>query len=125
MRRHLRAELQTSKLRKAVKMARIVFRKVYKAVVLSFFWDFDRKLEIRAREGDQADFYKHLKIMNLEWKRNRSSAYVKDEDGVLLRDIDLICERWVRWFHTLINASHRDSTRTSPKALTSGPRTWY
>ena len=42
--------------------------------------------------------------MNLEGKRARSSAYVKDENGVLLRDVELIRERWVRWFHTLLNA---------------------
>ena len=79
-------------------------RKVRKAAVLSFFWDFVRKLETRAREGDQAGFYKYLRTMNLEGKRDRSSAYVKDEDGVLLRDVGFIHERWVRWFHTLFNA---------------------
>ena len=79
-------------------------RKVRKAAVLSFFWDFVRKLETRTREGDQADFYKHLKTMNLEGKRYRSSTYVKDENGVLLRDVELIRQRWVRWFHTLLNA---------------------
>ena len=42
--------------------------------------------------------------MNLEGKRDRSSAYVKDENGVLLRDVGLIRERWVRWLHTLLNA---------------------
>ena len=42
--------------------------------------------------------------MNLEGKRDRSSAYVEDEIGVLLRDVELIRERWVRWFHTLLNA---------------------
>ena len=42
--------------------------------------------------------------MNLEGKRDRSSAYVKDENSVLLRDDELIRERWVRWFHTLLNA---------------------
>ena len=41
--------------------------------------------------------------MILKGKRDRSSAYVKDEDGVLLRDVELIHERWVRWFHTLLN----------------------
>ena len=41
--------------------------------------------------------------MNLEEKRDRSSAYVKDENSVLLRDVELIRERWVRWFHTLLN----------------------
>ena len=79
-------------------------REVRKAAVLSLFWDFVRKLETCTPEGDQAGFYKHLKTMNLEGKRDCSSAYVKDEKGVLLRDVKLICERWVRWFHTLLNA---------------------
>ena len=72
--------------------------------MLSFVWNFVRILETRSREGDQAGFYKHLKTINLEGKRDRSSAYVKDENGVLLRDVELIRERWVRWFHTLLNA---------------------
>ena len=103
-RRHLRAELHNSNLRKAVKMAGKKLWKVRKAAVLSFFWDFVHKLETRTREGNQAGFYKHLKTMTLEGKRDRSSAYVEDENGVLLRDVELIRERWVRWFHTLLNA---------------------
>ena len=42
--------------------------------------------------------------MDLEGKRYRSSAYVKDENDLLLRDVELIRERWARWFHTLLNA---------------------
>ena len=80
--------------------------------MLSLFWDFVRKLETRTREGDQAGFYKHLKTMNLEGKRGRSSAYVKDENGVLLRDVELIRERWVRWLHTILNVK---SPRLGPK----------
>ena len=68
-------------------------QKVCKAVVLSFFWAFVRKLEIRIREGSQAGFYKHLKTMNLQGKRDRSSAYTKDENGILLKDVELIRER--------------------------------
>ena len=79
-------------------------RKVRKAAVLSFFWNFVRKLEARSREGDQAGFHKNLKTMNLEGKRDRSSAYVKDESRDLLRDVELIRERWVLWFHILLNA---------------------
>ena len=73
--------------------------------MLSFFWDFVRKLETHTREGDRAGFYKHLKTMNLEGKRDRSSAYVKKyKSGVqLLRDVELIRERWVRWFYTFLN----------------------
>ena len=43
-------------------------------------------------------------MMNLEGKRDRSSTYAKDENVVLLRDVALIRERWVRWFHTIFNA---------------------
>ena len=103
-RRNLRAEPHNSNHRKVAKMAGKNLRKVHKAAVLSLFWNFVRKLETRTREGDQAGFYKHLKTMNLEGKRDRSSAYVKDENGVLLRDVELIRERWVQWFHTLLNA---------------------
>ena len=103
-RRHLRTEPHNSSLRKAVKMAGKNLRKVRKASVLSFFRDFARKLETRTREGIQAGFCKHLKTMNLEGKRDRSSACVKDENSVLLRDVELIREQWVRWFHTFLNA---------------------
>ena len=101
--RHLRAEPHNSNLRKAVKMAGKKLRKVRKAAVLSFFWDFGRKLETRTPEGDQVDSYKHLKNMNLKGKQDRSSAHVKDVNGVLLTDVEFIRERWFRWFHTFLN----------------------
>ena len=103
-RKNLREEPHNSNLRKVVKMSGKNLRNVRKAAVLSFFWDFVCKLETRTREGDQAGFYKHLKTMNLEGKRDRSSAYVNDENGVLLGGVELIRERWVRWFHTLLKA---------------------
>ena len=71
-------------------------QKVHKAAVLRLFWDFVRKLETCTRENDQDDFYRHLETINLEGKRDHSSVYVKDENGVLLRDVELIRERWVR-----------------------------
>ena len=120
VRRHLRAEPHSSNLRKAVKMAGKTLRKVRKAAVLSLFWNFVRKLETRTREGDQASLYKHLKTMNLEGKRDRSSAYVEDENGVLLGDVELIRERWVRWFHTLLNAK---SPRLDPN-IAEGLEQW-
>ena len=92
----LRAEPHNSNIRKAVKMTGNKLRNFCKAAVLGFIRDFVRKLVTRAREGDEAGFYKHLKTMNLEGKRNRSSAYVKVEDDVLLEDVEFICERLVR-----------------------------
>ena len=40
----------------------------------------------------------------MDGKRDSSSAHVKDENGVLLMDAELIRKRCVRWFHTLLNA---------------------
>ena len=71
--------------------------------MLSFFWAHVRKLEDRVRKCDQAGFYEHLKTMNLEGKRDHSSQFIRDEDGNLLRKVELIRERWVLWFHTILN----------------------
>ena len=48
VRRHIHAEPQNSNLRKTLKVAGNKLRKVRKATVLSFFWDFVRKLETRS-----------------------------------------------------------------------------
>ena len=93
VRRRLCAETHNSNLRKAVKMAAKKLRKVRKVTMLSVFWTFVRKLMTRVREGNQTGFYKYLKMINLEGKRNRSSAYIKDEDTIFLRDAELIRER--------------------------------
>ena len=103
-RRRLRADLHSNNLGKAVNMAGMNLRKVRAAAVLSVFCAFVRKLETRVREGDQAGLYKHLQMTNLEGKQYLSWAYSEDEDGILLADVDLIRERWLRWFHTFLNA---------------------
>ena len=41
--------------------------------------------------------------MDVEVKRTFNSQYSKEEDGRLLRDNALNRERWVRWFHKLLN----------------------
>ena len=98
-------------------------RKVRKATVLGFFWDFVRKLETRTREGDQAGVYKHLKTMNLEKKRDRSSAYGKDENGVFLMGVDSSANDGSGGSTLSSTPSHRGLNRTSQKALASGPKT--
>ena len=96
-RKSLRASPNNDLLRKVVKKAGKNLEKVRKAAVLSFFWAHVRKLKEGVRKGDQAGFDEHLKTMNLEGKRDRSSQFIKDRDGNLLRDVELIRERWVRW----------------------------
>ena len=41
--------------------------------------------------------------MGVDGKRTFNSKYIKDEEGRLLRNNGIIRERWVRWFHKLLN----------------------
>ena len=74
--------------RKAVKTAGRNLEKVRKTAVLSFFWVHVRKLEASVRGGDHAGFYRRLKTMNLERKRDHNSQFIEDEHGSLLRDVE-------------------------------------
>ena len=67
------------------------------------FEEFASHCEIRIKYGDQAPFYKHLKRMDLESRISCSVQSIKDEQGKLLRDTGLICDRWVQRFSTLQN----------------------
>ncbi|CAB1116625.1 unnamed protein product [Ectocarpus sp. CCAP 1310/34] len=67
----------------------------------TFFEGYVRQLE-KSREGDQAGFYMHLKMIGVEDKRSFTSQNIKDEDGKVLRDPTLIRQRWARWFHKLL-----------------------
>ena len=120
-RNSLQASPNNDRLRKVVEKAGKNLEKVRKAAVLRFFWVHVRKLEERVRKGDQAGFYEHLKTMNLEGKRDRNAQLIKDADGNLLRDVEPIRERWVRWFHTLLNTKSPKLDPKLPKPSTSGP----
>ena len=88
--------------------------------MLSFFGAHVRKLEASVREGDHAGFYRRLKTMKMEGKRDHNSQFINDEHSSLLRDDEVICERWVRWFHTLLNTK---SPKLDPN-ITEGPEQW-
>ena len=90
VRRSLRADPNNGILRKAVKTAGKNLEKVRKTAVPRFFWAHVRKLEASVREGDHACFYRRLKTMNFEGKRDHNSQFIKDEHGSLLRDVEVI-----------------------------------
>ena len=50
----------------------------------TFFEGYVRQLEKKSREGDQAGFYRHLKMVDVEGKRSFTSQNIKDEDGKVL-----------------------------------------
>ena len=71
-------------------------RKVHKAAVMSLLWAFrpqTRNTRSKRRPGRPLQECKDLKTTSLEGKVERSSAYIKDEESILLRDVELIHER--------------------------------
>ncbi|CAB1111482.1 unnamed protein product [Ectocarpus sp. CCAP 1310/34] len=69
----------------------------------TFFEGYVRHLEKQSREGDQAGFYRHLKMIDVEGKKSFTSQNIKDEDGKVLRNPTFIPQLWARWFHKLLN----------------------
>ena len=102
-RKRVRSAPNDRGLRRALKATTKQLKRTRAEAVQRFFEDYVSQLEGRIREGDQFDFYKHLKGMDVEGKRTFNSQYIKDEEGRLLRDDALIRERWVRWFYKLLN----------------------
>ena len=63
-----------------------------------------RELEEHTRAGDMRGWHRHLKGgWRLSGRPRDGEKYTRDEDGTLLRDNDLINERWVRYLSTLLN----------------------
>ena len=76
------------------------------AAVVFFFKRHIVGLETQLHIGDQQKCIQHMNPVQLEETKKVESQYeyIRDEQGRLLRDIGHICERWVRFFHSLLNA---------------------
>ena len=56
------------------------------------------------RKHDMRGLFKHLKkSVGLGGRQSGGQQYVKDENGVLLKDKGEILQRWARFFSTLLN----------------------
>ena len=55
---------------------------------------------------NQHGFFQNIKSVELEETRRVEPQYVRDEQRRLLRDKERIRERWVRFFHSLLNAKY-------------------
>ena len=61
-------------------------------------------MEEDLRKRDQRGLFQRLKSLNIEDTRKVSSQYIRDEEGVILRDRGLVLGRWARFFGTLFKA---------------------
>ena len=122
-RKRVRSAPNDHGLRRALKAITKQLKRTWAEAVQRFFEDYVSQLEGRIREGDQYFFYKHLKGMDEEGKRTFNSQYIKDKEGRLLRDKTLIRERWVRWFHILLNTKSPTLDPSIADELKQFPRT--
>ena len=121
-RKRVRSAPNDRGLRRALKTTPKQLKLTRAEAVQRFFEDCVSQLEGRIGEGDQFVFYQHLKGMDVEGKRTFTSQYIKDEEGLLLWDNALIRERWVRWFHNLLNAKSPTLDPSIVDELKQGPR---
>ena len=56
--------------------------------------------------GDQREYFPHMNSVQLKESRKVEPQYdyIRDKEGRLLQDIEHNCERWVRFFRSLLNA---------------------
>ena len=74
------------------------------AAVVRIFERHVVELEKQLRIGDQHGFFQNIKSVQLEETNKVESQCVRNEEGRLLRDKGRICEKWVRFFRSLLNS---------------------
>ena len=60
-------------------------------------------IEAQLSWSDKRGFFQHFKSMEMKETRKVESQCIRDEDGRLLRDKDLITKRWARFFPSQLN----------------------
>ena len=61
-------------------------------------------MEENLRQRDQRGHFQRCKSLKIEGTREVSSQYIRDEEGIMLRDPGLILGRCARFFGTLLNS---------------------
>ena len=92
-----------AQVRRAVKKACNLLKRVRSAAVVHFCERHGFELEKQLHMGDQHMFFQTIKSVQLEEAKKVESQCVRDEGGRLLRDKGRIRERWVRFFRSLLS----------------------
>ena len=61
-------------------------------------------MEEDLRQRDQRELFQRYKTLNIEDTRKVNSQYIRDEEGIMLRDPGLVLGRWARFFGTPLNS---------------------
>ena len=99
-----RADIQDRQLMRAVRRENTRVRRVCTDAYNRFLERYVQGMEKDRRQRDQRGFYQRCKFLNIEDTRKVNSQYIRDEEGIMLRDPKLVLGRWARFFGTLPNS---------------------
>ena len=99
-----RADPQDKQLTRAVWRENTRVRRVCTDAYNRFLERHAQGMEKDLRQRDQMGLYQRCKFLNIEDTRKVNSQYIRDEEGIVLRDPELVLGRWARFFGTLLNS---------------------
>ena len=99
-----RADPQDRQLIRVVRRENTCVHRAYTDAQNRFFERHFQGMEKDLRQRDQRGFYQRWKFLNIEDTRKVNSQYIRDEEGIMLRDPGLVLGRWARFFGTLLNS---------------------
>ena len=117
----LKMDTRGAQLRRAVRKACNWLKRVRSAAVVCFFERHIVEFEKQLRKGDEHGFFQNIKLVQLKETNKVEPQCVCDEEGSLLRDKGRICERWVRFFRSVLNANSDMLDPDIPKRLPQQP----
>ena len=98
-----RADPQDKQLMRAVRRGNTRVRRVCTAKN-RFLERHAQRMEKDLRQRDQMGIYQRCKFLKIEDTQKVNAQYIRDEEGIMLRDPEPVLGRWARFFGTLLNS---------------------
>ena len=99
-----RADTQNNQLMRAVRRENTRFHRVCNDAYERFLERHVQGMEEDLRQRDQWGLFQRCKSLKVEDTRKVSLQYIRDEEGIMLRDPGPILERWAWFFGILLNS---------------------
>ena len=105
-RKQQRADTQDSQLKRAVRREKTRVHRVCNNAYERFLERYVQDMQEDLRQRDQRGLFQRPKSLNIKDTQKVSSQYIRDEEGIMLRDPGLVLGRWARSFCTLLNSKY-------------------
>ena len=99
-----RADTQDSQLKRAVRRENRRVHGVCNDTYERFLERYVRDMAEDLRKRGQRGLFQRFKSLNIEDARKVSSQYIRDEEGIMLRDLGPVLGRWAWFFGALLNS---------------------